>query len=431
MTITPRRLKIYDIRDIEQLPQLQRFSPEERFAMKVVASVLPFRTNNYVIEELIDWSQVPYDPMYRLTFMYKELLLPHHYEQMANVLSATSSPATIQECANMIRMQLNPHPAGQRSMNIPIMDEEPVDGIQHKYRETCLIFPSHGQTCHAYCSYCFRWPQFTMPVFKFATDEAKRFETYLKTHKEITDVLITGGDPMIMKASRLACYIEPLLTPDFEHIRTIRIGTKSLGYWPYRYVTDEDADDVLRLFERVIRSGKHLAIMGHYNHWKELVPVVARTAISRIRNTGAIIRTQSPLVRSINETADDWVKLWEDQVQLGCVPYYMFVVRDTGANHFFAVSLSHAFQVFSEAYRRVSGLSHTVRGPCMSASPGKIVIEGITTIRQEKVFVLSFLRGRNPHWCKHPFFARYDEKATWFDQLRPAFNEQRFFYEDF
>ncbi len=427
MTITSHQLKFYDIRHIDQLPQLQSLSATERFAMKVVANVLPFRTNNYVIEELIDWSKVPHDPMYQLTFMQKEMLQPIHYEQMANVLRKTTSRAEIQQCANNIRLQLNPHPAGQISANVPYLDEEAIAGVQHKYHDTCLIFPSHGQTCHAYCSYCFRWPQFTMPALKFETDEMKCYEVYLQAHKEITDVLITGGDPMIMSASRLSSYIEPLLEQGLEHIHTIRIGTKSLAYWPYRYVTDKDADDVLRLFEKVVHAGKHLALMGHFNHWKELAPTIAQTAIRRIQSTGAVIRTQSPLIRYINDTANDWVLLWEEQVRLGCVPYYMFVARDTGANHYFAVPLYDVYRIFREAYRHVSGLCRTVRGPCMSAYPGKIVIEDITSIGQQKVFALSFVRARNPEWCKHLFFANFDEEAIWFDQLQPAFNMQHFF----
>lgn len=55
--------------------------------------------------------------------------------------------------------------------------------------------------------------------------------------------------------------------PELNHIDTIRIGTKSLSYWPYRYVTDDDADDTLRLFEKIVRSGKQISIMAHFTHW--------------------------------------------------------------------------------------------------------------------------------------------------------------------
>ena len=99
---------------------------------------------------------------------------------------------------------------------------------------------------------------------------------------------------MTMSASLLASYIEPLLQPEFEHIRTIRIGTKSLAYWPYRFISDPDADDLLRLFEKVINAGKNLSFQAHFNHPVELSTEAVREAIKRIRNTGVQIRTQSP-----------------------------------------------------------------------------------------------------------------------------------------
>jgi L-lysine 2,3-aminomutase len=269
-----------------------------------------------------------------------------------------------------------------------------------------------------------------MNDLRFATDESNRFQDYLRKHKEITDILLTGGDPMIMSLKKLKIYIEPLLAPEFNHIQTIRIGTKSVAYWPYKYVTDHDADRKLQLFEEIVNAGKHLAIMGHYNHWKELSTEISREAIRRIRNTGAQIRTQSPLIKHINDDPYVWAKMWKDQVKLGCIPYYFFVERNTGAKNYFEIPLIKAYEIYREAYKQVSGLSRTVRGPSMSALPGKVAIEGVAEIKGEKVFVLTLLQARNPEWCKRPFFAKFDPKATWYDQLRPAFGKDKFFFQD-
>ncbi len=426
-----RRMRLYGIRDIDSMPQMQRLSVHERQAMKVVASVLPFRTNNYVIEELIQWNNVPNDPMFQLTFPQKDMLKPEHFAQMEALLKNGATAGKLEAVAHRIRLTLNPHPSGQLTDNVPLLEGKRVPGLQHKYEKTCLVFPSHGQTCHAYCTYCFRWPQFVgNKDLKFATDAPRSFLTYLHLHQEVTDVLFTGGDPMVMSASTLASYIEPLLEPAFEHIRSIRIGTKSVAYWPYRYITDKDADDLLVLFEKVIQAGKHLTIMAHYNHWIELSTRAAQAAIARIRNTGAVIRTQSPFIKHVNDEVQVWTRLWEDQVRLGCIPYYMFVARDTGARDYFAVPLYRVYTVFREAYQHVSGLARTVRGPSMSTHPGKIAIEGITQINGEKVFVLTFLQARNQNWCKRPFFAQFDYTATWIDQLRPAFKDHFFFDEE-
>ncbi len=112
------------------------------------------------------------------------------------------------------------------------------------------------------------------------------------------------------------------------------------------------------------------------------------------------------------------------------VPYYMFIERDTGAHDYFAVPLAEAYYIFTEAYASVSGLSKTVRGPSMSAGPGKVLVVGIVEKYGEKQFILKLIQARNPDLINIPFFAKYDEKATWLDGLKPAFGEEKFFWED-
>ncbi|MEJ2237223.1 MAG: hypothetical protein P8X82_02915 [Gemmatimonadales bacterium] len=317
-----------------------------------------------------------------------------------------------------------------RELNVPKVGNQPVPGLQHKYRETVLFFPAAGQTCHAYCTYCFRWAQFVgIDELKFANREAQTLADYLREHPEVTSVLFTGGDPMVMKTSVLRRYLEPLLDPSLEHVASIRIGTKAPAYWPHRFVTDPDADDLLRLFEEVRASGRHLALMAHYSHPRELMPDVAQEAVRRIQSAGATVRCQAPLIRRVNDSADVWAEMWRKQVRLGAVPYYMFVERDTGPKNYFEVPLVRAWEIFVDAYRQVSGLGRTVRGPSMSATPGKVLVSGVATVRGEDVMVLQFLQGRNPDWVGRPFFAKYDPNATWLDDLEPAF-EDRFFYEE-
>ena len=311
------------------------------------------------------------------------------------------------------------------------MNGQKLHGIQHKYRETVLFFPSQGQTCHSYCTFCFRWAQFVGDKeLRFSSNEASRLHAYLEADHHISDLLITGGDPMVMKTTHLEDYILPLLEPRFKHISNLRIGTKALSFWPQRFVSDADADELLRLMEKVVKSGKQLAIMAHFNHWREMNTPIAREAIRRIRKTGAIIRSQSPLIAHINDDADVWAKMWRMQVQLGIIPYYMFIERDTGAKRYFELPLVKTWEIYRDAMQQVSGLARTARGPSMSAGPGKVEIQGITEINGEKVFVLRFIQGRNPDWVQRPFFAAYDEKATWLNQLKPAFGEERFFFQD-
>ena len=430
--IAQKKMKFYGLRDIDKIPQLKKLTKEQRLTLKVVGNVLPFRSNNYLVDELINWDNIPDDPIFQLTFPQRGMILPEHFDQMADLINKDAPKDEIVKTAHEIREEMNPHPAGQMTANVPVLaDGESVPGVQRKYREIALIFPSAGQTCHAYCTFCFRWAQFIGDEdLKFATDESRLCQKFIKQEKELTDVLFTGGDPMVMSLAKLKAYVEPLLKPEFDHIQNIRIGTKSLGYWPYKYVTDKDADGILQMFERIIKAGKHISIMAHFNHGVELSSDVVKEAIKRIRNTGAVIRTQSPLIRHINDDPDIWADMWKEQVRLGLVPYYMFVERDTGAKNYFEVPLAQAFDIYKNSFNQVSGLARTARGPSMSAMPGKIIISGIAEIKGEKVFVLNFLQARNPEWAKQPFFAKYDEEATWLNMLKPAFGKDKFFYED-
>ncbi|HPR08829.1 MAG TPA: lysine 2,3-aminomutase, partial [Denitromonas sp.] len=340
--------------------------------------------------------------------------------------------ATLSAAVNEVRQALNPHPADQMEMNMPMDDEgNRLDGIQHKYRETVLFFPSQGQTCHAYCTFCFRWAQFVGDKeLRIAASEASTLHDYLKAHTEVTDLLFTGDDPMVMKTKHLAAYLEPLLEPEFDHIQTIRIGTKALTFWPHRFLGADDAGELIDLLTRMVQAGKHVAVMGHYNHWKEMDTDAARAAIRAIRSTGAQIRAQGPLIAHINDDPDVWAKMWKMQVKLGIIPYYMFVERDTGARGYFEVPLDRAWEIYREAMQQVSGLARTARGPSMSASPGKVEVQGVTEIKGEKVFVLRFIQGRNPDWIQRPFFAKYNPDATWLHHLEPAFGEEKFFFDD-
>ena len=447
------RYRAVDLRNVDEISQWDAVDADLRAAVEVVAEVLPFRTNRYVTDHLIDWSKVPDDPIFQLVFPQREMLAPEDFSTVQHLLGDGDATALAQ-VVKQIRLSLNPHPAGQMTHNVPQLDGHPIAGLQHKYRETVLFFPAPGQTCHAYCTYCFRWAQFVgLEELMFQARETDDLVGYLKEHPEVSDVLITGGDPMIMRTKVLRRYIEPLLAPELEHVQNIRIGTKALAYWPQRFVSDEDADDCLRLFEEIVEAGRHLAVMGHYSHPIELHSEISREAIRRVRGTGAQIRMQAPLIKHVNDAPAVWAELWRTGVKLGLIPYYMFVERDTGARNYFEVPLVRCYEIFKEAYSSVSGLSRSVRGPSMSAFPGKVRILGVVKLRDmmdthvlellrenvgfdvlgapdQPLLVCDFIQARDPAWVKKPFFAEFDEGASWFTDLRPAFGKRRFYFEE-
>ncbi len=413
----------------KKIPQLKHLTEQEIFDIEVVGNVLPFKTNNYVIDELIDWNNYKEDPIYVLNFPQRGMLSDENYKLMADAIKRGASKPEIKKIANKIRISLNPHPAGQLEHNVPELNGEKLIGIQHKYDETMLFFPTQGQTCHAYCTFCFRWPQFVgIDDLKFAMKQGDLMVEYLKAHPEITDVLFTGGDPMVMKASVLKKYIDTLIDADIPNLKTIRIGTKSLGFWPYRFVSDPDSVELLESFKKITKAGKHLAIMAHFNHYAELKTDVVKTAVKKIRETGANIRTQSPILNHINANAEIWKKMWNQQVEMGMIPYYMFMARDTGARDYFGVPIVKTWEIFRDAYSGVSGICRTARGPSMSANPGKVLVSGVTEINNQKVIMLTFIQGRDSDWVRKPFFAKYNDKALWLDDLEPAFGEEKFFF---
>lgn len=425
------KYKSWTLGNFRKIPQLESsLTEEQKFDIEVVGRVLPFKANNYVVDELIDWDAPFNDPIFRLTFPQKNMLEEHHYKKMANVLKGDYPKDQIEKTAIEIRNELNPNPAGQTDYNLPVLDDKVIEGSQHKYEQTVLFFPKQGQTCHAYCTFCFRWPQFvSTDDGRFAAKDIEDILTYIKRNPQVTDILFTGGDPMVMSGKIFETYIDEIIKADIPHLRNIRIGTKSLAYWPYTYTDEKNSPYILRAMRKAVKSGLHVALMAHFNHYKELDTPIVREAVRRIQEQGVRIRSQSPIFNYINNDPKVWKRMWETQVSLGIIPYYMFIARDTGAQHYFKIPLEEAWNIFRAAYREVSGLARTVRGPSMSCGPGKIQMLGVAEINGEKVFTLRFIQARDPEWVHRPFFAKYNPDAIWIDDLEPAFSEDVFFYE--
>lgn len=403
-----------------RLDELARRYPIPRdllASIRLHSLVLPFRVNDYVLSCLIDWSAVPEDPIFQLVFP-MDGMLPEAAKHELAAAEKSGDRGRLASVIDRIRAEMNPHPSGQRELNVPMLDGHELAGVQHKYSHTVLYFPQHGQMCHAYCTYCFRWAQFIGDRdLRFAASEPDLVVKYLQEHPEVSDVLVTGGDPMVMSTERLRQHLEPLLAVDT--VRTIRIGTKSVAYWPHRFVADADADAALRLMEQIVATGRTVAVMAHYSHARELDTPVARQAVQRILATGARMYCQAPLIAHVNDDPGALAALWTAEASLGAVPYYLFVARDTGPHEYFKVPLVRAHQLFAAAYRSVPGLARTLRGPVMSATPGKVVVDGSIELGGERVLALRFLQARDSSLVGRPFFARPRPEAAWLDDLEP------------
>ncbi|HAK44780.1 MAG TPA: lysine 2,3-aminomutase [Spirochaeta sp.] len=422
------KYKAYTSRNFEEIPQISTLSSKTIEEMKAVAAVFPFKTNNYVVEQLINWNNIPADPVYQLTFPQPGMLPKNILDKLTDAVRSGDSEQLAVQARN-IQMEMNPQPAGQLELNVPEYYNQPLSGLQHKYRETVLFFPEHGQTCHAYCTYCFRWAQFIgIDELKMAGRETEILIDYLEDHPEVTDLLITGGDPMFMRTKLVRRYIEPILRKKPGGLQTIRIGTKALSYWPYRFTTDSDAPELLDLFREVAAAGFNLSVMAHFTHIVEMETEEAAAAIELIKSTGAVIRCQSPILKQINDDADMWAEMWKKQVHFGLIPYYMFVARDTGPKSYFTLTLDETYRIFSKAMRQVTGLARTVRGPSMSTKAGKVLLVGISEINGEQFYALKFIQARDTELVNKVFYAKYNPDAVWITDLKPAFDSDRRFF---
>ena len=389
--------------------------------IRLSSLVFPFKASPYVVEELIDWERegsITDDPFYRLIFPTMAMLSSEHQARLREV---QEEALELKAVVAQIRRELNPHPAGQKELNAP--KEDGLTGIQHKYDSTVLFF----QQLH----------KLAMPIAHTAsaghnllgfgpevcTERCWRsFLLFEKAFGSHWRSLFTGGDPMIMKTRFLRKYLEPFKNPKFlPQVKNLRIGTRSLSFWPQRFLSDDDADEVISLLSEIRQvGGRHIAIMAHLGHWRELQTAKVQRAIKRLQSeAGVIIRSQAPLMRGINDDAEVWAEKWRSEVNLGIVPYYMFLARDTGAQSFFSVPLDEAHTIFSHALRSTSGLCRTVRGPVMSATPGKVEVTGVEEIMGQAAIVLRFVQCRHESWIGRVFFAKYKPNAIWFDDLEP------------
>ena len=420
LPVTPGRgFRAYSAGQLDGLLARAGLDAAERLALRAIATVLPFRANDYVTEHLIDWAAAPDDPIYRLFFPQPGMLPADDVHAIARMLAGGTPETAIREAARTVRIRVHPDSPGQPAPGPPRPGGEPVPGLKRAYPGTVLIFPRQAQASGAHGPGRAQVP--SEPDPQAAADDMDAIIGYLRSCPEVTNVVIAGADPMIMGAAALRRYLQPLLDPALEHIDSVQIETRSLGCWPQRFVSDPDADDTLRLVEQVTAAGKTLAVMARYCHPRELEPPLAAIAAGRLRAAGAVIRTRAPLIKTVNDHPPAWAAMWRAQMRLGMVPYDMVVERDTGPQGYFAVPLADGLQIFQASFSRVSGLCRTVHGPVMPTTSGAVCVDGVALIADQKVFILHMNQARDPALVGQQFFARFDPGAVWLSSLEPAF----------
>lgn len=357
------------IRYLRHVDQIPGIPPEQREQLRRVTEVYVFRANDYYLE-LIDWDD-PNDPI-------RQLIIPRVEElnEWGQLDASNEAAITVER------------------------------GVQHKYRDTVLLLCN--EVCGAYCRYCFRKRLFMQENEEVARDVSRGIQ-YIRRHPEVTNVLLTGGDPLIMSTRRLAEILGALR--EIPHVGIIRIGSKMPAFDPFRILRDTELQNVLR---RYSTPHKRIYLMAHFDHPRELTePAIA--GLARYLECGVITVNQCPLIRGINDDAEVLAQMYRKLSFIGVPPYYLFQGRPTAGNEPYEVPIVRGWHIFRDALRQVSGLAARARY-AMSHETGKIEICGA----DQRYIYLRYHRSKYAQNEGQFFVCKRNDEACWLDQLEPA-----------
>lgn len=284
----------------------------------------------------------------------------------------------------------------------------PLVGLQHKYRDTAVLLVT--DECFCFCRYCFRKRLF-LPGSREAQRDYSGALEYIATHPEITDVLLTGGDPLTLPTSRLEEIMTQLVA--LPHVRTLRIGTKALAFNPYRVLDDADLG---RLVSDLVAQGCTIHVMTHFDHPRELTSAAA-AAVAMLRAAGAVCLNQCPVTAGINDDPDVLAELFQRCTEVGCPQYYIFQCRPTVGTSHFVLPIVRVAAVVDGARARVSGLSRRAR-LCLSHASGKVEVVGVDA----RCVYARYHRARRPEDEGRFLTYQRDDEARWLDELVSAVN---------
>lgn len=324
------------ITSIDQIPELENLSDKQRQNLKAVEKRYAFRTNGYY-QSLIDWED-PLDPIRRIVIPSSDELQPWgELDASGESLYARAA------------------------------------GLEHKYTDTAVLLVS--DVCGALCRFCFRKRLFMEDNQEVARDVSDGL-TYIRKHPEINNVLVTGGDPLLLSTRRLTQIVEQLRAID--HVRIIRIGSKMPAFNPFRILEDPA---LLQMLKTHSRPERRIYLMAQFNHPRELT-AEARRAIRMLQQNGVCVMHQTPMIRGVNDTPRVLAKLFNELSYLGVAPYYVFQCRPTEGNAAYTVPVEEGYAIFAKALQAGSGLARRCRY-VMSHATGKIEVAGMS---EEQIF---------------------------------------------
>ncbi|MDH4158054.1 MAG: KamA family radical SAM protein [candidate division Zixibacteria bacterium] len=357
------------VKYLNRIEQVSGLTPAAREELKQVTRKYKFRANDYYLG-LINWDN-PHDPIRRI-------IIP----QVGEMVPFGCLDASYEE-GNYV-----------------------APGTQHKYSRTVVLLCN--EVCGAYCRFCFRKRLFMDENEEAVNDVSEGIE-YIRRNTQVTNVLLTGGDPLLMSTRRLAHIIRQLR--EIDHVGIIRIGSKMPAFNPFR-ITDDP--DLLAMFAKYSTAEKKIYLMAHFNVVEELT-AQAIEAMHLVQKAGVITVNQTPLIGGVNDHPDRLADLMRKLSFIGVPPYYVFQCRPTEGNRPFAIPLVRGYRVFRGARKKVSGLAKRAR-LVMSHASGKIEIVGLTEHR----LYMRYHRAKNADDDERFMIFRRDNNAYWLDDLVPV-----------
>ncbi len=362
-----------NINSVKKLQEYIQLSQEDEKKLKEVVEKHPMNIPRYYLS-LIDTKNFENDPIKKLAFPSEDEL----------VVSGSTGETT-------------KDPYGDDKHN-------KGNGILHKYPYSALIVAT--DYCSMYCRHCFRKAIVGLPNDK-TVENFKEAMHYIRDHKEITNVIVSGGDPMLISTSRLKAMLDEL--KKIKHVKYVRIGTRTPVVYPIRFFDEE----LLEYFKEFNKT-KTLYMPTHFNHVNELTNL-AKEAILKIRQTGVTINNQAVLLKGVNDSVEDIQNLMSGLTKAGVNPYYLYQCMPVSrVRDHFQLPLKDGIDLVDKAKQKLDGYAKRFKF-IMGHDKGKIEIVG----RDDKQFVLKHIHSRPeyPEDASKMLFMKLDDKAGWLDDL--------------
>jgi len=280
-----------------------------------------------------------------------------------------------------------------------------LPGLQHKYAKTVLLLSSN--VCSMYCRHCFRKRMVGLSNEEIMGRFHEAYQ-YIANHKEVNNVLISGGDSLILPTQVLGHFLAELSR--LPHLDYIRFGSRMAVTFPDRILKDPE---LLELFRAYSKKNRRIYLHTQFNHPREITEQ-ATEAVHRVIKSGVVVNNQTVLLRDVNDTPEVLAELQRNLVRIGVNPYYVFQCRPVKRvkNHF-QVPLAEGYRIVAKARGMLDGLSKRFRY-AMSHERGKIEILGI--LGKEMFF--KHQQARDPKDVSRFFKRRLNENAGWLDELQ-------------